>query len=335
MTMCDSLSHFLYATLGLHSVSGRNLNLKKATCAIWVVIHTVGIVAEVTWWYRDFAKTQTISSSLVAIFLTSFLFIGAAICFHAKIIFLHDELQQLREREGRLFGEFLVQILFSVPPLLIGVRETISERNMETLLMEIYFALLQLCTAVFFMICNDVLINLQTTLNNILACTADTDMDHEKIRRERWSFRDRIKDANEIFSWTWATHHVRNLFLAVFIVSEVMRPELGHVDRAILVIYEGSQLARLFALTWRSSVLKTHCLTIEERFLNKIQAHENGRQAAREIFPAITYREEWDILQNGCFPLETRYFFSFLATCVTLTAVILQFDQRIQRMMNE
>lgn len=335
LTTTDLLSQFLYTTLGLRSGPGTDPKIKNATCAIWFVIHSLGIVVEVRWWYRDLLRTQTVSSSRLAVLLTSFILVGSTAYFHAKIILLNDRVKLLHERKGRKFGEFFLQIAFNLPAVLIGAREAVASTNMESLFVELYYGMLQLHSTALFMISDDVLVNLRTSLNKILALTGDIDMNQDEIRRERWRFRDRIEEANRIFSWTWASHHVRVLLLAVFIVSQVLNQELGRGYRVNMVIHESCQLARLFVFAWKSSTLRRSCLVVEERFLNKIQVYEEGRQAARHMFPVVIFREEWDILWNGCFPLETRYFFSFLAVCVTFVAVILEFDHGIQRMIND
>lgn len=329
------MCRYMYALFGLHSGSRGKLRFHHLAVAIWFAIHILGIGITVKWWHKTLLEAQTITSSMPTILALNLILLGSTVCFQAKIIILHDRLLLLRERTGRQPSEFLTQILLSVPFFLIEFRGNVALRSMEDLLKEIYFGAVHLNVTVLFMISNDVLINLRTSLTNILTHTENLDENEEKIRNEKWKFRDRIVEANRIFAWIWAAQHVRIMILAVFIVSEVLDPELRCVDRILMMMFEGSLLVRLFQLAWRSSAIARSCLKIEERFLNKIQVCEEGREAARHIFHAMTYREEWDIPRSGCFPLETKRFFNFLVTSVTFTAVILQFDHRVAGLLIE
>lgn len=316
---------------GLHCGFRRRTHVQRAVFVLLLIIHVLGVLSVGECWHRRLLQLESKSSSTVAILVSEFGFIGSVICFQARIICHHGIIQLLHERNGRGSREFLVQVILAVPPFLIGIRNALFHKFWYSLLKELYFVVLQLNTIVLFMVSDDILFNLQSLLDNILAYSSDIERNQGRIRDARWDFRDRVQDANRIFAWIWAARYLQMPATVVFVVAEVTYPEVGNFDRLIMLTFEAFLLARLFQLVWAGSNLQKSCLRIEERFLNSIQVYVSAREPAKAIFPVIIFREEWDVLWNGCFPLSTKCFFSFLATSVTFTAAILQFDHRVNR----
>lgn len=332
-TSGDFVTRFFYASLGLHCGFKRARDVQHATFAFWLAIHFLGVLSALIVWYRTLSATS--SSSLFAILVLDFLFIGSLVSFQVQIILYHDKLRLLLQRRGRSLGGILKEAVLTAPFLFMGSRGALSCNDLACLSKEIYFWFLHLTAMVFFLVCGDILWNLQDLVRNTLAHAEAIGSKERTIRKAKWEFRDRVKDVNKIFSWIWAMQHVMMLITNVYIVSWVTDRRVALIDRCIITMFESSNLVRLFGLAWRASAVNEYCFEIEKRVLNGAQVLADGREAAKRLLPVITFREEWDVLRNGCFPLGSSCFFRFLATSVALTGAILQFDHRIARVISD
>lgn len=72
-------------------------------------------------------------------------------------------------------------------------------------------------------------------------------------------------------------------------------------------------------------------VSIEEKVPTTDSTNTIRDRQLKAKHPVIWFREDWNLLKNGCFNLSSENFLSYLATCVTCTAVTLQFDRRVSR----
>lgn len=327
-TASDYIASFLYAAVGLHTGFEKKLSLQIVTSAIWLIIHIWGMLAIAKCWHEPLLESGTDCYSLVAVFAGVCVYIGSIIYSSIRIMCNHDEIELLLRRNGRPPMLLLLQAACTAPFVLIGIRKARSAKDTDIVLNETYFFLVHLSVMIFFLISSEVVFNLKTDHDKLLSLTANIGARHEQIRYLRW---DRIRRINRIFSWSWGSHYALIFNTAIFLIFEVIDGSLSFVDDVIIFLAAVCFLYRLYDLAQGSSTLKESCLKIEGRLLGQGRRNGIDKGIAESLLPAIAYREELDILRNGCFPLESGKFFSFLATSVTCTAVILQFDHHVLR----
>lgn len=330
-TLSDLIVRLLYISIGLHTGFRKNFPLQIVTSVFWLLVHITGLMSLLVIWQNSLWEPGSKGLSLFALIGSECAHIGAVICFSILIIRDHDEIEKLIRRSGRKPEHLLLQIACMMPFSLIDFRRALSAANTEgsRLVDEVYFALLHFSVMVFFLTSSDVLHNLKDAHHKLVALTANVEVNEEEIRCLKWELRDRIKRINKIFAWTWGVHYALILNTGVFVAVAVIDRSLAFTDKTVVFIGHICVLLRLLDLAESSSSLKENCLDIEGRLLGRGRGNAIESSASEALVATMAYREDLDILRNGCFPLETRRFFSFLATSVTCTAVILQFDYHV------
>lgn len=328
-TASDSICRLLYACFGLHSGFKRRRCLQRVTFVSWILVHIAGSLSTLRLWYGVLSDAETRSLSDYSTFGTDCIFIGTVIFLNVRLMVNHDEIESLIRRSGRPARQLLSQVVYAAPFGLICLRRGLYGTDAGTSPKEAYFALLELSTMAFFMACTDMVSNLKCAHENILALTAKIEANQEALVLLKWESRDRIRRINESFAWTWGAHCMLTYNTAVFVVVEMLGGHLNLLDKTISVMGDCFSLLRLYRLAEGSSSLRNSCLTVEAKIQNGFQKNELKRGESESLLPAMAYREDWDILLSGCFPLDSRRFLSFLATSVTCTAIVLQFDYHV------
>lgn len=331
----DLTFRLLYACLGLHTGFPRKRFLQKATFIAWFFIHVSGCLITVMFWRNKLLDAETRSMATISMFGNDCVFIAALIFFNVRIVFNHDEVELFVRRNGRRVRQLISQATFWAPSGLICLRRGLYGTEKGVGQKEVYFSLLHLLLMVFFSLSVDLASNLKDAHEEILTLAANIEAYRERIRSLKWELRDRIRRINELFSWLWAVHCLLTFETAVFIVVEMSSGQLSMLDKIVHSMAEIFPLVRFSLLADGSSSLKNLCLEMEVRFLRRDSKNGIRKNTAESLLPVMAYREDWDILRSGSFPLETGRFLGFLATSLTCTAVVLQFDHHILRTISQ
>lgn len=327
----DSIVRFAYAVLGLHTGLKKRRFLQNVSFAAWFIIHVSGISILLKWWHGMMLGAETRSFSIYTLFLGDCVTIGCTVSFYISLIRHHEELKNFIRRNGRRPGELLRQLAYATPVTILSFWGAFLSKTAEDALKEVYYISIRFSHIAFFLVSSDIVRNLMEGHDDLMALTAKTELNHERIRFSKWELRDRIERLNQLFSWLWGMHHAEIFNMSVFSVYEVIDGHSGIFDKAILLLAHLFLMHRLFDLARGSSSLKERCLDIEARILSVDLRNEIG---GNTLLRVMAFREECDILRSGPFPLEKRKFINFLATSVTCIAVILQFDIRVLEDLN-
>lgn len=327
----DLISRLLYASMGLHTGFEKKIRLQNITFVVWLVIHVVGFLIVLKSWYNLVLEPGTKNLSLFTLFVSECIYLGAVVSFSIQIVRHHDEIELFIRRNGRQPKQVLLQLAYFTPFVVLGFRKGFSATDIETVLNEFYFFPVHYTVVVFFLACGDIVFNLKRAHNNLLASMANVEARHDHIRFLKWKLRDRVQQINRIFSWSWAIHYGLIFNIGVFAIIEAIDRNLSVYDKGVLLMADISFVHRLYKLAEASTSLKELCLKIESQLLSRRRGNEINRNIPEILIPTLTYREDWDILRSGCFPMESKRFFSFLVTSVTCTAVVLQFDYNVAR----
>lgn len=331
----DLMCQFLYRCLGLHSGFPKKRRFQRVTFVAWVLVHLAGFWSICVYWQGQLSDSGTRSLSDFSIFGHDCIFIGAVVFVNFKIMLNHDEIESLVRRNGRGTGELFLQLMYGLPFALVCLRRGLTEPDAGIELKEAYFALLEFSAAVFFLACSDMILNLKTIHEDILALASNTDANQDEILTLKWKSRDCLRRINELFSRIWGAYAMLMYSTAVFVVVEMVCGRLSLFDKTVTLSGDIFSSFRLYRLAEGSSSLKDSCLKVERMILSKYQKNEIRRDTSKKLLPTMAYREDWDILLSGCFHLESRGFLSFLATSVTCMAVVLQFDYHILQNLQE
>ena len=104
----------------------------------------------------------------------------------------------LINKYGRNLREFVVCIICPWSYFLVDVRDAIESTNILDYLQLINVTILDAILSSYFIILNDVLLNLQALYERILTLTADIGSHPQNILDEKWKFRMRVKRANKL-----------------------------------------------------------------------------------------------------------------------------------------
>lgn len=295
----------------------------------WLLIHVSGCLLTMMFWKYKLLDSGTRTVATVSIFGSDFVYIGTHILFNGRIIFYHDEIELLVRRNGRGVLQLISQVTFWAPTGLICLRRALYGSEKLLGQKEVYFSWLHFCLMLFFSVSIDVVSNLRDAAQDLVALTANIEANLREIRFLKWELTDRIRKINGSFSWLWGVHCLLTFETAVFIVVEMVGGHLTALDKIAYSMAEIFALLRLYQVADGSSTLRALSLELEGIISRGRSKNEIRKSTAESLLPSMAYREDWDILRSGCFPLETGRFLGFLTTSVTCTAVVLQFDYHI------
>lgn len=100
----------------------------------------------------------------------------------------------------------------------------------------------------------------------------------------------------------------------------------------------------VFVMARRCNAVMSLLIEVEHRLLLKLNAMSSfgglrtssmGHDCPQLQWQALRFDENWDSIHIGCFVHDQRTVVSFMASCVTCLAVVLQFDFKVVRVVND
>ena len=331
----DILHRLCYAFVGLHTGFKQNVHLRYLTLYLWLLIHVAGGTSFAVDAYDTITMTVTKSLTTFTLLLSNVVFVGSAMHFTSRLFSNHDEIESFLRSAGRPCSQLFVQLIYIAPFEFMSLRRVLHAGDAFTLMRNIYVALLLPFMGVFFLASNDIIFKLQNSHNTLLFLSNNVEAHQGKIRYLKWKLRDRIQAINRNFAWSWAMSFLLTVSTAVYVIIDLINRSSTLFDRTVVGAGEFFYLIRLFGLAKGASMLKESCLNTEKKLWGRKQMSRTRRRTLKELLPVMTFRADWDSLRSGCFPLEAKTFFSFLTTSVTCTAIVLQFDHSVLRMIAE
>lgn len=322
-TNCDFVFRFLCVIVGVKSDGKRSPRLARLVLVVWLLIHAIGI-SSFAMRVKDWLRTPR-SLSFLAFFPRVAVLVCAEVSSLIRFFARHDEIQAMLQGNGRRFQDFWAHVTCPVISILKYCR--LFALNDGLL---VYFVLLEIFMASFFVIYTDVIIQLQKIQANILVRAQNIGTNRAELLSRKWDLRRRVSRVNRCFAWILALSHVR-IFKAAFRAVSNLIHQRNWIDVILILIEQLIAIIQLSEFARRSSNLKRSCLEIEQSFSNQAYEGAINTETLREMRLVMRFHEDLDSLRNGCYPLEIGKFLHFLMTSMACVVVMLQFDYEVAR----
>lgn len=296
-----------------------------------MLIFVVGILVNVMGYIEELSSSEVRGFSYFVNIANSVLYTSAAAVSLIRFFRLRAENRPLLLRNGRNFREFVLHFMCPLAYLAINLRDAFLSTDLTSHLAVTYSVSIDVIFACYLIILNDVILSLQMVHARVLWLTRNVTFNQQRILDGKWEFRQRVRQANEVFARTLALYHAQIFSVTIYAVTDMYDHTRHWFNSMVAVFNLTCFLLQLHDIAKKGSTLKTQSFEIEEWLLNSDARKSLSKQSLNQMLLVLRFREEWDSLRIGCFVLSVENFFSFFLTCMTWAAVTLQFDLRTVR----
>lgn len=179
-------------------------------------------------------------------------------------------------------------------------------------------------------------------VSNILELQADLQLSMETSsipmesnhRSRKWLIRKHIRRVNKLFAFPLATFFSVLLPVVFFTFTQFFDHRLNPSESALVLVDQGCYLIQMFGIARKGSLVRSRGVDLEGFLAQQSSPARFAFHSRAEVSSVFGMREEWDAMQILGFSLDVPNFFRYLGFCISFVAVVLQFDYRVVRAMN-
>lgn len=176
----------------------------------------------------------------------------------------------------------------------------------------------------------------------LLASVTDPFMNLEELSKMKWSIRDVIHSINQLFATVLALSYVQLFIGAIYTLGYLATSDQRLDSWSVLLSYL-CMVVQLYMIAQQSSQLADTLIDVQRRILQKRSETPFGVRALGSsscsppaiLWNVLSFDEKWDCLRVSFFYHRRATLVSFLATCMTFTAIMLQFDFHVIYVIND
>lgn len=184
-TPCDLFFRILCATRGLRSGFKKGEKLRYAVAVGWTFIHFVGIVIFVGSTIHRAPGFDIESFAYFTRLAGVTIFVCTELMSAMQFFRMAEELEEMLQKSGRRLCDFTVN--FTCLALLLLQHIHLIFRDVRILPLKAYFRISEYSRTCFFMIYNDIIMDLQNIQKNILFEAKDLATQDEEVLKKKWS----------------------------------------------------------------------------------------------------------------------------------------------------
>lgn len=159
--------------------------------------------------------------------------------------------------------------------------------------------------------------------------------DENYVFSQKWRLRRLMEKVNRLFAWPLSTFF-SVLFLVILHTSaRFLESNPDQWDTMLFIACELCDPIQMYALASKGSAIGAQNAKLESYLLEHTSVATFDSQIRARLLPVFRVREEWDVLQVAGFTLNLPNFLRYLGFCVSFVAVILQFDYKVVRAIND
>ena len=245
-------------------------------------------------------------------------------------------IETLLQKGGRRFRHvimplsgILIHFTQNVSRLLVSPVPSIS------LLIDAVFMSLAAPKAVFLIVYLDVVDNILSRVTRLNRRLQEAETISSELIDEKWNLRDQISETDRFFSLLMLSVHFQNMFSVVFYVVQIAERDTEISETAFQMSTVAAVFVTQFYLAGRSSLLELRNMETGCIMFKRFSQGAFAGVPRDAMLPIFRFREEWDILRSGWFPHNKKNFWKLLSRLVTVSAIVLQFDFKIARFIEE
>lgn len=292
---------------------------------VWLCVSTLYCTAIVKNRLEEFlAAKQKLNLTWIVGRINEFYFVLTSL--HATFIFVtrRESIVSLLKTGNRRVRDVVLPWVTMLPYIVM----VIVFGTAENLIRRVALVHALIMTAGFNLVYTDILENNRALLRDVSRCVERLEL--SSVARKKWHVREQIQKTNDSLAWLLSGYYVQILVGIVLsftdTLAETKSYDAGYMSFGALLSF----MFQIFLLAYGSSACASLCQKTEGSFSKLIDISDAACEKCQgKYLRVLKFREEWDSLKVGCFSQNVPNFLSFLITCITCVAVLLQFDFKV------
>lgn len=249
-----------------------------------------------------------------------------------SLILRNDDFESVLPANGRHFRDFLPIMVSSYPFLAMALAKTVRATDWLTLVHFSHTLLYLSAMMNFMLLYNDALLGI-LRLEADLSYTARHCADDNELIAKKWRLRDRIQTVNKLFARPLVILYSQVVPRLIGAVGQMLGRSIRLTEFVMSSLSTLCYFIQIFAFVQKGSALIKRIALFEEQILHERALCDlsDGGLDANAGAALFRLRKEWDVLKAYCFALDIPNFLRYLLFCVTIIAILLQFDYGVHR----
>lgn len=333
-TKADKVFRGLCAADGLRLGLERNICLKIMCFAGWLVttIVSCGAVA----YYvpgRLALEKEKVSLTVSVNLINSILTLIFAWCWKLSFMLNNDSFDYVLQVSGRRLRDIFPLLLCLCPYLILNFVAISQFADRSLQLGRIVFVLYDFSRMNFLMLYNDALIKIlkiQIELKVSIA-TPMTATSRDEISSRKWLIRDLITKVNDLFALPLIMFYLHFLTMVVCFFCDFFGQSSELNELSVIMASVLCDIFQALSLVNKCSTVAAHNAELEGYVFKQTLSKDGDELVDADFLAVFRLREECDFLRVASFTIDIRSFLKYLTFCVTLVAIVLQFDYKVVR----
>lgn len=245
-----------------------------------------------------------------------------------------DLINTLLQTRNRRFSDLVIPLAAMLPYTASASIFLTGDETVQQLLLEACTEHGNLIMTGFNLLYTDVLRNNHELLQDILRSVRELELNN--LTEKKWHVREQIRKTNDIFAWILSAYYLQILVAIVLSFGGTLSQETEFGPGCVIFLALSSFMLQHWRFASTSSDCISKCHEAEINFSKLVDRADTVCETCQmRYFRLLHFRGEYDSLRVGCFSQNTPNFLSYLITCITCLAVVLQFDFKVMGAMTK
>lgn len=330
-TPADVIFQIFLACYGLHAASLPKRWTKIACSVTWTVASCFYTLTGLWYVCDKLIAPSRLSLSEITVILgvTSYSLFLPYLLF--GLLCKRRSIQPHLRHHGRKLGEvfpFLMLLLLIIPWI-------IYKEEFRTVIASFSMLSQHMTMAVSFMIYEDMACSLDQDHRRIRDALGSNSSTWEQLVAAKWGIRDRTRDINTLTGVPLAVSYA-NLFVSSVYITADMILQGGDIWlKTLAIVSHSANLIMHFVVARKASEVRSRSEETERELLRRLGGTSTLGSVDTATMECLKFHPEWDTLYVGCFTHSLQNLSKFTSIIITCVAVVLQFDFRVVRTIND
>lgn len=329
-TRADRVFWVLCTITGLCFESRRN-SYSRILCIFGLIVTAAVSFCSLPWW---FYKEGTLTSSSSVILLAGV--ISKTVTLRWKILFIreYDSFEFILRSRGRRSTDLLPFLSPLFPKLVLTFKILSEATTWWVPFCEMTHLFYTFSMSSFLMLYADAITKILGIQNDLMLSleNLDSSSDADSLIPRKWLIRDLTAKVNALFARFMVVFYFKLLTTVILLFNLIALQTSESTELYLTYVWIIAALLQILLTVRKCSTVNTNNLRLES-YVFKL-AYEESRGIDANFLSVFRVREEFDDLKVGTFTIDIQNFLKYLTFCVTIVAIVLQFDYRIVRQLN-
>lgn len=229
-------------------------------------------------------------------------------------------------------------VLFMILMLPIFVSRTlwiIQKNRLITLLGNFNFLLQYTTMVTSLVVYEDMACNLVRDHTRIRDATRAETLNWKNLISAKWRTRDQTRKINALYAGPLVVLYSNMFLSAVYIGAELILRNLRPWILFFATLNHICFMIQMILLAHKATEVRNVCEETESGLLRRLSERSTLDYVDSATMASFRFHDEWDSLRVGCFAHNLQNFWRYISVVTTCVAVVLQFDYRVVRAIND